>query len=79
LPHPIRGRRGHGWQVFAQLGAGEGECSGAARGQGTAGVPAGVRDRDLLVAATFFVPMFATGAFEHMDRNDPMRPILYLW
>src|SRR5690348_5407999 len=33
----------------------------------------------LLVAATFFVPMFATGVFAHMDRGDPMRPLLYLW
>ena len=33
----------------------------------------------LLVAASFIAPMFATGVFEHMDRNDPARPMLYLW
>jgi hypothetical protein len=33
----------------------------------------------LLVAATFIAPMIGFGVFEHLDRNDPMRPMLYLW
>ena len=33
----------------------------------------------LLVAASFIVPMFATGVFEHMDQGDPDRALLYLW
>ena len=33
----------------------------------------------LLVAATFMVPMFATGMYQHMNPGDPMRPVLYLW
>ena len=33
----------------------------------------------LLVAASFVLPMIGLGVFEHIGRNDPMRPMLYLW
>ncbi len=33
----------------------------------------------MLVAATFILPMIGFGLFEHLGRNDPMRPMLYLW
>jgi hypothetical protein len=33
----------------------------------------------LLVAASFVLPMIGLGAFEHLGRNDPMRPLLYVW
>jgi hypothetical protein len=33
----------------------------------------------LLVMATFALPVFATGMYQHVGRGDPMRPILYLW
>jgi len=33
----------------------------------------------LLVAATFLLPIIGFGVYEHMGRNDPMRPMLYLW
>ncbi len=33
----------------------------------------------VLVAASFVLPMIGLGVFEHMGRNDPMRPMLYLW
>jgi hypothetical protein len=33
----------------------------------------------ILVAATFMLPLVGFGVYEHMGRNDPMRPMLYLW